>query len=123
MSRAMFNGLAAAPASSAIGFSTAAMSVASAATTCGAAFSALLAPVSHLRTSSAPISIPFSIFTSMFAIAMFSFLSVGKSVTELAAGIEFAATGLAKMAVVAAVIGERRLAQTNSGAWRSSFAQ
>src|SRR5262249_26486296 len=71
MSRAMLSGLEAAPASSAIGFSTAPIKVASAATTCGAALSALLAPESHLRASSAAISIPFSMFTRMFAMAMF----------------------------------------------------
>ena len=53
-------------------------SVASAATTPGAACKALLAPVSHFKASSAPISIPFSIFTRILAIANGPFLVCGR---------------------------------------------
>src|SRR5947209_28170 len=64
----MLRGLAAAAATSEMGFSTAPMRVARAAITAGVALSDLLAPESHFRASSAPISIPFSTLSRMFAI-------------------------------------------------------
>jgi len=53
--------------------STALTSVASPAMTAGAAFRVRSTPVSHLRASSAPISIPFSMLTRMFAMILSSF--------------------------------------------------